>query len=109
MSICALHIRPIDTITVALRLFVALTAPCPRSRHTRPLPSFFAGALPVASLTTSMVPSFGNSSRISQFGTPAPLPEDITQIGSMGALVTENGTTAWAWLWHTDITSGRAL
>ena len=56
-----------------------------------------------------MVPSSGNSSRISQFGTFAPLPDDITQIGSIGVLVTVNGTTAWAWLWQTDMTFGRAL
>ena len=98
ISIAALHIRPIDTITVALSSLVAMTAPWPRKRHTRPAPSVFASDRPVASLTTSMVPSFGNSSRISQFGTPAPLPEAITQIGSIGALVTVNGTTAWAWL-----------
>ncbi len=47
-----------------------------------------------------MVPSFGNSSRISQFGTLGPLPDAITQIGSIGVLVTVNGTAAWAWVTH---------
>ena len=93
-----MHIRPIDTITVALSPLVAITAPWPRNRHTRPAPSVFASDRPVASLTTSMVPSFGNSSRISQFGMSEPLPDAITQIGSIGVFVTVNGTTACAWL-----------
>ena len=50
-----------------------------------------------------------NSCRTSQTGISAPMLPATCRTGRIGVPVIPNGMSERAWLWHTDITSGRAL
>ena len=50
-----------------------------------------------------------NSSRLSQNGTLPPSVPPRWNSGTSSTPVAQNGSTAMAWWWHTEFTSGRAL